>query len=294
VGVWVFFVGGTLTIGSWGDFDVRLAMVYLLPAIALHAWGCYLGRGGLAAKGAAWVLVGAMCFSSGVLFRVTVLAMVAFLAALDLALHARTAPASQRPRAPLRARLAAAVILLAALGGVALLWQFTTFEASVRLGAAVALAAALGVAAALRPALRAPQLLLPALGGFYLFFVLVAAPIIPFGPLVAWWLLCGALLLAAIVALRHVSGPEAPWGLTKHEHAVAALPDIALQATARDVERWLARGDGEEALAQRIEAATGKPVRGSSLREALAGMGVEAPQRADREQALRRILEMTE
>ncbi|HEV8361584.1 MAG TPA: hypothetical protein VGR28_14140 [Candidatus Thermoplasmatota archaeon] len=287
LGLWAMVVGGTVTVGSWGDFDVRLAMVYLIPAIALHAWGSYLGRGGVVAKAAAWLLVGWMCVASGVLLRAVVLLAVGLVAALDLALALKSAPRAERQRAPLKLRAAAAGIAVAALAGVALLAQFANFEPAVRLSVAVIVLAALAIAATLRSALRAPQKLLPALGVYYVFFAFVAAPVLPFGPLVAWWALILLLLAGALVAARHVLGAEAPWHLAPHEQGVVALPDPAVAATANDVDLYLQHGDHADALAERVAHATGKP---ASTLTKLARKGTPA----QREAALRDLLELTD
>jgi hypothetical protein len=140
--------------------------------------------------------------------------------------------------------------------------------------------------------MRAPERLLPALGVYYLFFGLVAAPILPFGPAIAWWVLCASVLLGAMVAARHVSGDEVPEGQRRHQQVVGRLEDHALAATSLDVEAFLATGAGAEILEARIGAARERALPPDALmalaRDAARGQPI---QRAHRERALRQLLE---
>lgn len=286
--VWVFLVGGTITFGTWGDVDARLMAGYLIPALALHAWSGWRPR--LWPRVAAWALVFVMLVHTGTLVQPLVLATLGLLAALDLGLHASKVP---RSRVSVAARAAAAGTGLIAFGLLVFLYQFATFDAMMRLGATTILGAALVIACALVPAMRAPQRLLPALGVYYLAFVLMAAPVLPFGPAIAWWFLCASVFLGAIVAARHVSGTELPEGQRKHEHVVSHLPDPFVAADANMVEEFLATGAHTQALSERIEAARGLEPTGKALREAVREVGGKRPGREHRTHALRHLLEMT-
>jgi len=283
----LLLVGGPLGIGSWGIADLRLLAAYMLAALALHAWSTAAPSRPAWARGLAWVLVVAMCIHSGALAQAPLLAALLLLGALDVVVHARHAPP---PRLPFKLRAAAGAIAAAAFVGVLLLAVFATQEAIVRLGAAVVLAAALVIACATRPTLRAPQWLLPALGLYYLFFVLAAVPVLPFGPAVAWWLLCGSLFIGALVAARHVSGDDLPQGMVHHQHVVHRLVDPRLAIRAEEVERFLATGIGASLLADRASRATGTPVTAEDLLPELRGGPTTTSAREEREAALRRIL----
>jgi hypothetical protein len=157
----------------------------------------------------------------------------------------------------------------------------------------VVVAASLACAAALHKPLRRPERLLPALGAYYLFFAFVAAPVLPFGPAIAWWLLCLLLLVGGAVAARAASGHDVPLGLGRHKHEVHALPDAAAATLAARLEAFLATGTGAEGLSTRLERAAGQEPTGQSLSKlaTLHARG-EAPERAHRERALRTLLEL--
>jgi hypothetical protein len=280
-------VGDTLTLGSWGALDVRLAALYLLPALLLHAWAS-AARRGLAPRLGAWAIVAAMCVHTGVLLQPPVLAAVALGALLDAALHRAEAAAPRRERASPGARMAAGLIGLLAVLALALLARFATPDAALRLGLAALLAAALAVAAVLSPGLRAPARLLPALGLYYLAFALGAAPVLPFGPALAWWLLCGSLCAGAALAARHVRGPDLPPAARRHEHVVQALPDPLLAADVAAVQRYLASGDGAQPLAERVARASGEPAMQQRVLRLAHGS------QAERERALREALGLTD
>lgn len=283
---WMSLIGGTITFGTWGDLDVRLAGAYVIPALALHAWSSLRPR--MWPRALAWGLVFAMCVHSQVLLQPVLLATLGLLAILDLGLHSARVPRSQASPA---ARAVAGLTVLAAVGILFVLYQVATFDALTRLGATTVLGAALVVACALYPAMRAPQRLLPALGVYYLAFVLMAAPILPFGPAIAWWFLCASVFLGAVVAARHVSGHELPPAQRRHEHVVSHLPDPFLAAEADAIERFLASGAGARDLSRRVEAALGRDDGGKLLPDHVKDIGGPRAGREHREYALRRILE---
>jgi hypothetical protein len=290
--VWVFAIGGTVTFGTWGEVDTRILSGYLIPALALHAWSGLPSAPRLWPRVLAWALVFVMLAHSQVLLQPVLIGALGLLAALDLGLHAARVP--KRERLPLGARVTLGITALLCLAALWFLWTYATFEALTRLGAAVVLAAALVVAGTLYPSMRMPTRLLPALGAYYLFVVLVAAPILPFGPAIAWWLLCGMVLVGAVVSARHVSGEELPERHRRHEHAIAQLPDPLLAHDADLVERFLATGAGSKDLSLRVERATGREAHGKALAALVKETGGPRAGREHRAYALRRLLEMSE
>lgn len=284
-------IGGSVTFGTWGDLDLQLAMAYVVPALLLHAFSASARRPRLWPRVFAWILIFAMCVHTVVLLQPPVIATLALLALLDCGLHSTRVPKGQ---ASLAARIVAASTVLVTLGLLAFLYQFATFDAMVRLGATTVLGAALVIACALYPAMRAPQRLLPALGVYYLAFVLMAAPVLPFGPAIAWWFLCASVFLGAIVAARHVSGTELPEGQRRHEHVIHAMPDPFLAADSQAVERWLAHGEEAAPLSRRIEAARGRQPTGTTLSSLADEIAEGRPRREHREYALRNLLENPE
>lgn len=251
----VLALGGSLTLGTWGDLDARLVMAYVLPALALHAWSTASGRRRTGARAAAWGLAFAMAAHTQALLRPDALAVLGTLAALDLALYARR-PVGHAAKRPLRDRAAAAAGLGGALVMAAWLALNAPPEVALRLGLAALATGTLAAGLALRPALRAPRSLLPLLAAHYLLFALVAAPVLPLGPAVAWWVLCLSVLAGALAAARHVSGAEAP-PHARHEHREAPLPDPLVRACASELERFLATGRASPALAARLARAVG-------------------------------------
>lgn len=286
-------IGGTATFGAWGSIGVRRAALYALAAIAMHGASRYAGEASVHLRVGAYVVLAALTVDERVLFRVEVLAPLAALAVADLVIHRADL---SRPR--IQAGTAAKLIAgLATLGLVGLLTTLVLLASErlvlVRLGATVLIAWVLVTLFALRPATRRPEALLVGAGAFSIGFVLLAAPVLPFGPLLAWWAIITAGALAVLTGTVTHSGPGLAPETRRHAQRVASMPDPLLAPLAEDVRRFIETGDGGRALSQRIEHALGRSENGNLL-PALSGAQSKGarPSRGDRTRALAELLQV--
>lgn len=288
----LLLIGGNVTFSDWGRVPVRTVGLYALGGILLHAASRYLSRGGLVLRGIAWLTAVGGALHLSPLRRPEVIVPLVALAAVDLALARSKATAElEVPPGALEKGIAglaslAALVLLAVLVPLAQDALVLT-----RLGAVVVIGWALVAALAMRPAARTPVTLLGAAGAFSLAFLLLAGPVIPFGPLLSYWVAVLAVSLAVITATFTRSDPSFTEDQRRHEQTVRALPDPVLASLAERVRRFVESGQGAEALSRRVESALDRDEDGTllpAMSEARA-RGTH-PSRADRREALAELL----
>lgn len=289
----ILLIGGTITFGSWGTLDVRLAMLYVLAAVGLHVASRYAPRGGLALRVGAYLTLVAMTVHTQVLLRPEVLVPLLALGGLDVALHR-----SELTREIIRAgRLAKVLAGLSTLVMIVLVGTLVVLAADglilARTIATVVVAWGLVTVFALRPHLRTASNLLAGAAVFAVTFLLLTAPVIPFGPLIAYWTLVVAVALAVVTSTVTHTGPGTHPNKVRHAQRVHPMPDPVIAPVREEVRRYLATGEGAGRLSRRVEAALGRDERGrlvAALAEAQAKGTV--PSRNDRIRALAELLEL--
>lgn len=290
----LLLIGGTVTFGDWGTVPVRLVALYALGAILLHAVSNYVPQGSLFVRGGAWAIVLAAPLHITPLLRPEVMLPAAALAGLDLALHCTAARTDLDVPPGTGGKVVAAVASLAAIVLLGLLVPLAQGALVLtRLGVVILTGWALVGVLAMRPALRTRLTLLGAAGTFSLTFLLLAGPVIPFGPLLAYWVLILSVTLAIVTATFTQSGDPVPAGQARHEQTVRALPDPILAPLAERVQRFIETGQGARALSRRIEAALDRDEDGTLLPAMCEAQAHGTrPSRGDRRNALAELLDV--
>lgn len=287
----VLLIGGTVQFSTWGSVQVRLVTTYALAAIVLHGASRYTG--GLWLRGAAWLTLAGGAIHSGVLLRPEVLGPLAALGALDLTIHR-----SQVTRTVVEVSdLARIVAGLATLAGIVLVGALVLLASDAlilaRLTVTVLVAWAIVVAFSMRPEVRDIPTLLGGAGAFSITFLLLAAPVLPFGPLLAYWAIVGAVALAVVTGAFTTTDDVLDDDVHVHHQAVRSLPDPVIHRTREQVRQYLSTGTGARELSRRIETALGRDERGRLL-PALAEAQARGsrPSRKDRTAALAELLDV--
>ncbi len=287
-------IGGTVTFGSWGTFPVRTSAYYLASAIVLHAISRYVPRAGLAVRAMAWGVLVAMTLHVQSLLRPEVLLPLAAVATVDLVVHRTELTSDTQMPAGTAAKVIAGITSLAAIGLVtALVILARDAQVLTRLGAVVLIGWALTTVLALRPATRTPVTLLAGAGAFSISFLLLAGPVLPFGPLIAYWVAVLAVTAAVLASTFSHSQEAFDPDRQRHNQRVRPLPDPVLAPLAEHVRTFLKTGSGARELSTRVEAALDRDEGGrliSAMCEAQA-KGTR-PGRADRTRALAELLEI--
>lgn len=259
----LFLLGGQARLGDWGQVALRPLAGYVIAAVSLHAASHYVPQGAWA-RGAAWTVLLASTLHLSPLLRAEVLVPVAAAGVIDLLLHRRAdeaswgAPATRKGKTVAGAATVATLILLAWLMLVARDALVLT-----RLGLVVGTAWALVATIALRPSLGTPKLLLGAAGTFSVVFFFLAAPVLPYGPLLAYVALVASVSLAILVATFKSTGPALAKHLARHEQTVRTLRDPHVAPLATRLERYLETGHGASTVSHRVEALLGRDEGGS-------------------------------
>ena len=289
----LLLIGGTATFGSWGTLDVRLFAVYVLAAIVLHGASRHVRKAGITLRTLSWIVLAAMAVHTGVLLRVEVLVPLAALAALDLAIHGSDLSRGFLTASRLSKVLAGVATLLMAAGVAGLVLFAADGLILARLATTLVVAWALFSLLAMNRDLRTPRLLLGAAGVFSVTFLLLAAPALPYGPLLAYWALLLSVGLAVLTGAISLTRPGLDPGKVRHAQRVHPIPDPVLAPLRREVSAFVANGVGTRRLSARIETALGRD-EGGRLLGALAeaqGRGT-VPSRADRIRALAEVLDL--
>lgn len=290
----LFAIGGQITFGDWGSVPVRRVALYALVATLLHASSSYLGRGKLAVRGATWLVVLAAPLDLAPLLRPEVLVTVAAVAAVDLAIARQEVSVDLDVDPGTGGKIVAALASLAAIVLVGVLLPLAQ-DALVltRLATVILVGWALVGVLAMRPALRTPLTLLGAAGALSLAFLLLAAPVLPFGPLLAYWTAILSVSAAVLTAsFTRSDDPVAPEH-RRHEQTVRPLPDPVLAPLAERIRRFIETGQGGQALSIRIEAALDRDEDGRLLPALCEARATgERPTRLDRRAALARLLDV--
>lgn len=288
----VLLIGGTVQFSTWGSVQVRLVATYALAAILLHGASGYLGPG-LWLRGIAWLVLAGGAVHSGVLFRPEVLGPLSAVAALDLVLH-RSQVTAEIVEIGNLARVIAGVTTLAAvvLVGVLILLASDPLVLA-RLGATVLVAWGVVVTFSMRPDARDIPTLLAGAGAFSVTFLLLTAPVLPFGPLLAYWAIIGSVALAVVTGAFTTTQDVLDDDVHVHRQAIRSLPDPVIHGTREQVRQYLSTGTGGRQLSQRIETALGRQEDGRLL-PALAEAQARGsrPSRKDRAAALAELLDI--
>lgn len=287
----VLLIGGTAQFSDWGSVQVRLVATYALAAVVLHAASRYTG--GLWLRGLAWAVLAAGTIHSGVLLRPEVLGPLAAVAALDLVIH-RSQVTTKVVEVGNLARIIAGLSTLAAIvmvGGLILLASDPLVLA--RLSATVLVAWGIVVTFAMRPDVRDIPTLLAGAGAFSVTFLLLTAPVIPFGPLLAYWAIVGSVALAVVTGAFTTTEDVLDDDVRVHHQAVRSLPDPVIHGTREQLREYLSTGTGARELSQRLESALGRDEQGRLL-PALAEAQARGsrPSRKDRQAALAELLNL--
>lgn len=290
----LMLIGGEATFGSWGTVGVRRLGLYALAAILVHGASRYAPTGRLAIRGAAWLILLGSTLDLTPLLRVEVLVPVAATGAVDLALARTEAQVDLDVPPGTGAKVVAGVTTLAAIVLVGVLIPLAQ-DALVlsRLSAVVLTGWALVSVLALRPALRTPMTLLGAAGALSVSFLLLAAPVLPFGPLLAYWVAILSVTAAVLTATFTRSDEPIDPALVRHEQTVRPLPDPVLAPLTERIRSFVESGRGARALSRRVEAALDRDEDGTLLPamcEARA-RGTK-PSRTDRRAALAELLDI--
>lgn len=287
----VLLIGGEATLGSWGMVPVRPLSLFLLAAIMTHGASNLLPRGQTAARAGAWGILAASTLVFEPLLRAPVVAPILVLGAVDIVVHRRGLDAGEGP-AGARGQAIAGVTTVLMLVLVAVLTVISRDGlVLVRLAGTVFVAWFIVSAIALRPGLQSPVVLLGASGLVSVAFLFLAAPVLPYGPVLAYLVLVSSMALAVIASVS--LGVQAAWGAghVRHEQTVEVLPDPALSSLSARMERFVASGRGEEALSVRVEEALGVKEGGGLLGRAVrAQAGDQDPSVETREEALVRLV----
>lgn len=263
-----FLVGGRIAFASWGRAPVRPLVAALAVAVLVHAASRFVPRHGLTLRSLAWLIVATVPLYVTPLLRVEVLVPVVAIGIVDVAQH--RAGATVDADVPAGA-LGKGIAGLATVGLVAILAVLVTLAKStgilVRLGFVAAAGWGLISVFALRPSTRTPWTLLGAAGAFSLTFALLAAPVVPLGPLMTYWVAIVAVLAAVLTAT--VTGTETGVreGHRVHEQTVRTLPDPVAARLADRVHEVVTGTSDAEGLSRRVEQAIDRPADGRLLDE---------------------------
>jgi len=267
VGV-ALLIGGMMTFQSWGTLPVRPFAGYLALAIGLHGASRLVDRGSLELRGVAWAVVALMPVHLTTLLRPEFLVPVVALAIVDLVQHRQAATADLEITAGALGKGIAGLATVAAIAIVGVLVPLaTTPLVLARLAIVTIVGWALISAFSLRPAIRQPVPSLAAAGAFGVTFVLLAGPVLPYGPLLSYWVTVLAVAVAVLVATFDGSREPLDAEHTKHEQTVRSLPDPVLAPLADRIHAFLARGENRRDLSRRIEDAISEDHGGRLLDE---------------------------
>lgn len=290
----LLLIGGEITFSDWGTVPARWLALYGLAATSLHAASRSVQRYSLTLRGMAWSLALGSTLHLDPLFQLEVLLPIAAIGFVDLALHRTQAladtelPPGTGGKAIAGAASLTALILLAILIPLA-----QTLLILFRLGVVILTGWGLITALALQPSTRTPTTLLGAAGALSITFLLLAAPILPYGPMLAYWVLVLSVTLAVTTATFTEAGdPIAPEHLV-HEQTVRPLPDPVLAPLAERIRRFIESGHGAQPLSQRLEDALNRDA-GGTLLSAMSQARAHGthPSRRDRRAALAELLEI--
>ncbi len=287
----VLLIGGSVQFSTWGSVQVRLVATYALAAVVLHGASRYAG--GLWLRGLAWATLAGGAVHSGVLLRPEVLAPLAAVAALDLAIH-RSQVTAKVVEVGNLARIVAGLTTLAAiiLVGVLVLLASDPLILT-RLTTTVLVAWGIVVIFAMRPDVRDIPTLLAGAGAFSITFLLLTAPVLPFGPLLAYWAIIGSVALAIVTGTFTTTEDVLADDVRVHHQAVRALPDPVIHRTREQVRQYLSTGADARELSRRLEAALGRDEDGRLLPAmAEARARGSRPSRTDRQAALAELLDL--
>lgn len=288
----LLIVGGSVTFGSWGTVPVRLVALYALAAVTLHAASTRVPKGGLVVRAAAWGVVLGAPLHVRPLLRPEVLLPAAAIAAVDMALARAQLSADLDVDPGTAGKVVAGVTSLAAIVLLGLLIPLAQDALILaRLGTVIVTGWALVATLSLRPALRTPGTLLGAAGALSLTFLLLAAPVVPFGPLLAYWVLVLSTTLAVVTVTFTDSDTPLDERHTRHEQTVRPLPDPVLAPLADRIERFIETGQGAQALSTRVEHALDRDEDGTLLPAMCETISHGTkPSRADRRRALAELV----
>jgi hypothetical protein len=254
VAAFALAAGGTATFQGWGRVPVRPLAQFLLVGAALHAASRY-ARPGYVPRALAWVVWAVGIAFTTPLSTTPVLGALAAAGLLDLAFHGGDA----EPRPEVGSRAVGAAVaravtsLLVGIGAARLAGAGAD---GARLAATALAGGGLVAAYALRARARTPGRLLAGALAFGIVFRVLAAPILPLGPILAYWVLVGAAVLALAAGTRSGVRPGLPEDLERHDQVVERKPDpldrglesalrsyLAGTAAPRRVRRAVARHD---------------------------------------------------
>ncbi len=287
----MFLIGGQATLGSWGTLPVRPVSLLLLAAIGVHAASSLLPWGSVLARGVAWGILVACTLLFEPLLRVPVVAPIVALSVIDLVLH-RRGLGLEGFQAGARGQVIAGVSTVAMLVLFALLMVLSRDGfVLARLGGTVLVAWLVVAVLALAPGVRSPGAFLGAAGVVSVVFLFLAAPVLPYGPLLAYLVLVGSMAVAVLVGVSARVEGSFDEEHRVHEQTVNVLRDPSLSSLSARVGRFLASGRGEEALSARLEEALGREEGGRLLARAVRAQAREGEvDRSHREEALVRLL----
>lgn len=274
--------GGTVTFQGLARLPVRPVALVLLGGLVLHAASRYAAHGPLV-RGATWSLWAAGAALSGPLAIPPIVGGIAAAGLLDLAFHAGDDPA------PAHGDPAVGVAAIAAVTGVVAAVAAAHLAAGAGVAARLALAAlaagGLVAAYALRPAVRTPGRLLAGALAYGVVFRVLASPVLPLGPILAYWVLVGAAGLALLAGTRTRLREPLPAGLRRHEQHVARRPDPLDRGLEAALRAYL---DGT-ASPDRVRRAVARHDAG--LADEAAALPDRTAPRARRARALEQVLE---
>jgi hypothetical protein len=288
-----FVVGGRVAFASWGQAPVRPLIGYLALAVIVHAASRFVPRHSLAVRSVAWLTVAIAPLHLTTLLRPEVLLPVIAFGLVDLAQH--RAGRTMEAEVP-AGSLAKGIAGLATVGLVVILAVLVTLAKSTailgRLGLVAAAGWGLVTVFALRPATRTRWTLLGGAGTLALTFALLAAPVLPFGPLLTYWTAIAAVLVAVATATVTETDPEIREGHRVHEQTVHELPDPVAAPLAERVHQVLTGGDARS-LSHRVEQALDRPADGQLLERRIRQLQEEGlPAHRARRVALADILDV--
>lgn len=293
IAVAMLVVGGRYQLGSWGAIGLRATAVWLATATIVHGLARTLPRGNRVVRGLAWGLAIASTLHQTALLRPQVVLPLALAGTIDVLLVAE-GTAEERLDPDTAGKAVAGVATLAALVGVAILLPLSA-DASVgmRLSATILVAWASVTALALAPHLRTPARYLAAAGATSVAFLLLAAPVLPFGPLLGYWVTVLTVAVAVLAATYGGTREEIDPERARHEQHVHPIPDPVLAGLADRVDRFVETGNGGPELSRRIEAALDRDDDGRLLGQAVQTRADGAtPDRRARTNALRDLLDV--
>lgn len=288
----LLIVGGQAELGSWGSVALAPLAGWILAATLVHGVAVHLPRGGTVGRGLAWGVAAASTLHLTTLLRVEVLAPLLLAAAVDLALASRGTEAPGGPDPDPGGKAVAGTATLAALVLAAVIVPLAQSPSiALRLTATVAVGWACLTGLAVYPHLRSPAAYLGAAAATSLAFLLLAAPLLPFGPLLAYWVLVGSVGLAVVAAAYERVDPTIAPERVRHEQTVDPIPDPVLAPLADAVERFVATGRGAPELSDRVARAT-EQGEGDRLAARTRALADGEPTADDRARALAELLDV--